>query len=100
MSAFLPASSSASNFFSSLLMRRRYRIVSLCSAESGLLRVRHHALLDLVGREVFDVGGELPDVAERIFDHAPAIAPEHVHDGRDDLGARRDGLAEHGVDVL
>src|SRR3989442_10161520 len=57
------------------------------------------ALGDFFGREVFRVGGQPPAVTGGIFDLTVPIAPEHVGDGHDDLGAAGHRLLEGGVHV-
>ena len=49
-------------------------------ADSGVRRLRHlgHALPHFFGRDIFDVGGDRPHVAERIDDGAAAISIELI----------------------
>src|SRR5678816_2170227 len=67
--------------------------------EGASLREVRDAALDLLGRGVLDVLPELPQVAERIGDHAPAITPEHVRERRHDGRAGVDRARERRVDV-
>src|SRR5712692_6144599 len=68
-----------------------------------LLRLRRKELLlalgDLGRRQVFLVGGQPPAMTGGIFDLAESVAPEHVRDGHDDLGAGAHRLLEGGVHV-
>src|SRR4051812_23719625 len=57
-------------------------------------------LLNLLLAEVFLVRGDVPHVAERIFDRAAAIAVELIGHRADELGASRDGLFGEPVAVL
>src|SRR5262245_34740455 len=61
----------------------------------GVLRRR----LQLVDRHVAQVSGDRPAMTPWIFDHAIAIAPEHVCHRHDDLGAGCDRAFEEAIDV-
>src|SRR5438093_4944875 len=58
------------------------------------------APLHLLGRDVFFVGGDHPDVAERIFELAVAVAVELILDRPHERGAPGDRTASDRVDVL
>ena len=58
------------------------------------------ALLDLVEREVFRVGGDVPPVPEWILQAAEPVALELVNHRPYLPRPRRDRLLEHRVDVL
>src|SRR6185295_16543523 len=59
-----------------------------------------HPLLDLLRRQVPRMGRNRPVVAERVFQLAVAIAPEHLLDGHGDLGAGSHRLREHRINVF
>src|SRR6185369_2416592 len=58
------------------------------------------AALQLVGRDVLDVGGDPDRVAARLLHAARAVAVELLLRLGDDGAARADRAVEHGVDVL
>src|SRR5713226_9831207 len=57
-------------------------------------------LLHLRLREVLLMGRQGPFLAEGVLDAADPVSPEHVADGHEALGARRQRPLDRGVDVL
>jgi hypothetical protein len=62
----------------------------------------HHllgALLELARRDVLDVGGDVPDVAEGVLHASRAVAVKLVLEGLHDLGAGLSGALHNLIDV-
>ena len=74
---------------------------SLAFGALGTLRERlFHGHLDFRGREILDMRGERPLVAEGVGHDAVAVAPEHVLRGHEDRGAGVRGALDRGVAVF
>src|SRR5205823_14622457 len=67
----------------------------LCSA-----MLRGGTALQLFGRNVLDVRGDVPDVPERVFDAARAVAVELIRDGSRQLCACLYSLIDQRIYVL
>src|SRR5204862_5119633 len=65
----------------------------------GAGECRGGPLLHLLRRDVLAMRRDAPTVPRRVLHAAEAVAPEHVLDRHEDLGARLDGLGERLVDV-
>ena len=79
------------------------RLCGLLIAVGSFLAVLHHPRqpsVDLGGGEVFLVGGNRPNVAERIDQLPAAISIELVLDRLLNGPASGDGLSEHRVGIL
>src|SRR5688572_18346113 len=71
-----------------------------CLSSTAALHRLFAALADLLHRELLDVRGEVPDVAERVLERAAAVAIELVLERLLHGGARLDGAREGLVHVL
>src|SRR4051812_37242739 len=77
-------------------------VATVGPATAGSAAAHHlgRPLLHLVGGDVLDVGGDVPAMAERIFELTGPVAVELVLHSRDLLAAGLDGPGEHVVDVF
>lgn len=58
-----------------------------------------HAFFHVFGGDVFDVGGDAPEVSEGVLDEAGAVAVELVLDGLEEFGSVGGGALDDFVDI-
>ncbi len=88
-----------------MLMNPRPRIYTGSVHSANLLSaarrrgVRLHASLHFLGRHIFLVRRDMPDMPERIFESAAPVTIELVFDRPLFFATSRNGLLEHRVDI-